>query len=314
MKTYSALAIVILFLAAGLAALAVLSANKTRENQRLLAQKAALESKAASLSSRVEQLKTDLDAARAEAVPRWSKRSIPDGPVATAGGQDPRAPRAATVAMGSGEGISAQQLAAKEQEIAELRAQLAQAQARPAPADARASFAERMRGASEKLRQENPQEYARIEDERRQRRQEMANMTSDRLEFLKSLPTEGLSDEYLQNHQAVIERLTLFDQAMAAISANPDSEQSRTLRRQLFENSRGMGEMMQKERTVLLNDLAYEIGYRGPQAQQLVDYVNYVQEATSAPHPHGFGRGGGRPQGGGGGAPAPGAQGAAPAR
>ena len=78
----------------------------------------------------------------------------------------------------------------------------------------------------------------------------------------------------------------VLEPAPAPTAADPESEASRNLRHQMFENSRGLDEMLSKEREVIYNDLAQELGYRDAEVTNFVGYLNYVNKVTSPPDFH----------------------------
>lgn len=173
------------------------------------------------------------------------------------------------------------------EEIARLKAQLAadgeatEEQRREARV---AEFESRRQEREERMQQwqqENPEEYARMQEEREQRIQDMRTRAKDRIEFLASVNTEGLSPEYAQNHEQLVDKLQFMNRAMNAIMQDPESESSRELRGQMREGFREMGEMMEMEKEVLLADLASNLGYEADESQDFIEYVDYINEVTS---------------------------------
>jgi transketolase len=184
----------------------------------------------------------------------------------------------------------AEELEAKEEQIAALKEQLAQVPTNRPPRS-REDWQQRM----EQWQKENPEEFQRMQEEREQRRQELAQRTTDRFKFFSEIPTEGLSEEYLVNHQTLLDRMQFMNEAMAQIAADPDSDASQQLRRDMRENLRGTHEMLEMEKEVLVNDLLTGVGISDQQATEVMDYMDYIDEMTSMGGF--FGRGGGRPGG-----------------
>jgi len=185
----------------------------------------------------------------------------------------------------------------RDAEIVRLNARVAELETAAAERESRRqSMAERMKQRAERMKAQNPEEYERRKKEGQERLDSMAQLTHDRLEFMKSIPVEGLAPEYLQNHLAVLERLEFFNSAMSRMAANPDGDTMRELMPQVFMNLRGMDEMLAMQREVLLSDLARDLGYEEQRTSEFVSAVNYITEATTLPSP-GFMRGRGRSQG-----------------
>lgn len=193
-------------------------------------------------------------------------------------------------------------VADRDGEIAALRRQLAdartmidsesvpEAEETPAPerADRRAAWRERMQG--------DPEERARRQAERAERLDHVADMMRERSEFIQRIPTEGLAPEYLENHQALIERLDFFAHAAARIAADPEGSETRELMPELFRNLQGLDSIMEKQRTLMLDDLAHDMGYQGEEAEVFVNTIHKITEVTTLPSP-GVLRGGARGRG-----------------
>jgi hypothetical protein len=195
------------------------------------------------------------------------------------------------------------QLQAKNEEIAALRAQLEEGGGltdEQRQAQRVAEFETRrqeQQQRAEQWRQENPEEYARQQEERENRIREMRERATSRIEFLASVNTENLTPEYRENHEQLVQKLRTMNRAVSAISQDPESEASRELARQMREQSRDVGEMMEKEKEILLGDLASTLGYEGDGTQEFIEYVRYIDEVTSL---GGLMRGGFGGRGGGG--------------
>lgn len=284
MKTNTTMVVVFAVLCAALVGAIGAVSAKSRENSKLRAENASLQEASKQLNSRIGEL-----LARA-------KQGRESAPVAAVSSRKP-APETRIEVDSVAEAGLKDELTNKDRELEALRAKLAEARPQNPQRDQR-QFGDRMQAYWDKLKQDNPEEYARIQEERRQRNQEMADMTRERSAFLKAVPTEGLSQEYLDNHRALVEKMEILNQAMTQIAADPDSQASQALRHQMFTNTVGMAGMMKKERELLLNDMAQDLGYKPPEASNFVKYINYVQEVTSPPHGIGHGRGGGGPPGG----------------
>ena len=194
-------------------------------------------------------------------------------------------------------------LAAKEDEIATLRGQIAgQDETRQGSEDAPPAVRDRPPGRQdwmERLREEDPEEFERIQEERNQRREQMEQRASDQVEFINSIPTNALTGEYLENHFALVERIEFLTEARARIADDPDSEESRELRGEMREQFRDLRDMMEIEREALVADLASGMGLEGDEVAEFIDYLSYLNEMTSLSFGRRGGGFGGGPGGGG---------------
>ena len=194
------------------------------------------------------------------------------------------------------------QLQAKDDEIASLRAQLEERRSRrevgpPVPfQDRRQQWQERL----ERLREEDPEEYQRRQEEfqqrqeeRRQRRERMEQRSVDQVNFMAAVPTNGLASVYLTNHVSLLERLQLLNEARATIEeAGPDDEARRELFREMREQTRGLREMFEIEKELLLMDFASGLGLQDQGLIDFVEYVDTIEDMTSPPFGGWRGRGG----------------------
>jgi hypothetical protein len=281
MKTSTLLVVVFVLICAGLiGAIGAVSA-KSRDIVKLRAENAKLKESITHLNGRVGELLERVKQERQSASAGLSARR-------------PAVTETKVVIDSSAADDLKVELADKDREINELRAKTAEAKP-PAPERDQRTFGDRMQTYWDKLKKENPEEFARIQEERRQRTQQAADMTRERSSFLQSVSAEGVSEEYVENHRLLVQKMALIDQAMAQIAADPNSQASHDLRHQIFTNSVGMPEMLKKERQFLLSDMAQDLGYKDQNASNFVQYVNYINEVTSLPHEFGgHGRGGPR--------------------
>ncbi len=186
------------------------------------------------------------------------------------------------------------ELAQRDRQIARLQEQLEALHQVQAQRDGpREAVANRMQAWQERMREQDPEAYERRQREGRERLDTLSAMTSDRLSFMKSIRTDGLAPEYLENHQALLGRLEFLDHAMARLAADPESPETMALMPQMFQNLRGMDDMLAMQREVLLDDLARDLGYDERDARDFVETISYITEVTTMPTP-GFLRRGGR--------------------
>jgi hypothetical protein len=180
-----------------------------------------------------------------------------------------------------------EKLSAREREMKALQDQAREAQAKDGeeedqqaargPADWRQQQRERM----EQLQAEDPQEYARIQEERQTFQRKISENVGGQVEFLASLNLEGLTQEQLDNHSILMERLTTFRQKIDQLNSDPAAAEDGVSRRELFQEFREITPLLEAERQVVLNDLAIDLGYAPDETQSFVEYVDYVNEMTS---------------------------------
>ena len=235
-----------------------------------------------------------------------------------------RAPReAAEVKSGEGEASSGTALIANAGEdalrarIAELEAQLAAKGAegakasdeesseeireeRVTPEERRARHFKEMREGFEKWRKENPEEFAKMEQRRKEWQTRRRERARSRREFLSSVDTSRMTDDERDAHdqlQTLMQRREELETKMSAMTPFENEEEFGSLVKQLHEVDHEMRDLNRVERETLLKATAEELGYAGDDAAIIVDTVKEVIEATSE------GRGG--PGGPGPGGPGP---------
>jgi len=154
------------------------------------------------------------------------------------------------------------------------------------------SWTDRMRQRLEDMRVNNPEEFAAEQERMEARRQEMTLRMDERISFFNTLDTSTLSEEYKQNHLALLGRLETNKAIMNDIMVDPLAEGNAEKMREVFSSFRELDNMMRMQREVLYHDLAREAGYQGESAAEFVQYVEHIQRMTQLPGGRG-GRGGG---------------------
>ena len=158
---------------------------------------------------------------------------------------------------------------------------------------------EEMRANFEKFKQEHPEEYARLDKMRQDflsRRTERAN---SKLDFLASVDTSRMSKEELATHtrlQELIAKRSNLEKNLNESLLNLSEEDRGNFFREMGETNREIHELNQKERGVLFNSLAGELGLQGDEASAVTDAVQGILDATSGDSfrgPGGFGGFGG---------------------
>ncbi|MDF3130155.1 hypothetical protein P0Y35_13190 [Kiritimatiellaeota bacterium B1221] len=136
----------------------------------------------------------------------------------------------------------------------------------------------------------SPEELAerqKRDEERQQRRAEYQSRVSTELQtrraFFSQINTEGLSPEYQAAHQDLMQRLVTAELLMNKMS-DPElsRDERRELGRELWGQSREMGELMDMQRDVLLNDYAeLSLGLSADKTREFMEYMETVNQMTS---------------------------------
>lgn len=162
-------------------------------------------------------------------------------------------------------------------------------------ADVRNDNSNRNRGrnAMENLKETDPERYAAMVERRNSFTKQMQENSASQIDFFKKIDTKSMTPEQLDNHNKLLPMVAENNQLLYELSQNPEAENASEIRRQIFDNSRQMRDLFETERSVALQQLAKQIGYRDDQSAQFEAYVKNVYDMTSAnPFPQG-GRGGG---------------------
>lgn len=148
--------------------------------------------------------------------------------------------------------------------------------------------------------QQREEERAARDAERAKQREEFMVRVQDDIQqrraFFSQINTEGLAPEYVEAHQKLLASLDNAQVLMAKM-ADPDlsREDRRAIGQELWGQSREMGQLMEMQREVLLNDYAeLSLGLSRSQAQEFMSYMETVNKMTSGSPMRGGGGGRGR--------------------
>jgi len=228
------------------------------------------------LESEVVGLRTQLGAARAAS-------DIPGAPV---------------VSVEAVDGLKAE-LEKKEREIAKLRVQptgpAGDATRGGAPDQPEVSREDRRAQEMARMKAAEPAEYQEMLQRRVQMRVEMKQGLDDRLKFYNGIDLTGLPPETVARHRELLGNLQKMSASFAAMAANPEGQ---TNFGDLREQMTAMNDVMKEQRSILMEDLAVDLGLEGNAAGDLVETIEYIREMTTPPRPSGGGGGRGGPGGG----------------
>ncbi len=169
------------------------------------------------------------------------------------------------------------------------------AQAVEPPRDDNPTPQDRGRINMEKLKETDPERYAAIVERMNNFTKQMHENSTKQVDFLKKLDTKSMTPEQLDNHNKLIPLVAKNNQLLYEISQNPEGENASNQRRELFDNSHQMRDLLDTERSTVLQQFATQLGYHTDQTAQFEEYIKYVYDMTSS-NPFrvgGGGRGGG---------------------
>lgn len=143
---------------------------------------------------------------------------------------------------------------------------------------------EELRANIEKFKKENPEEYARLDKMRQDFLNRRAERAKSKLDFLASVDTSRMSKEALATHtrlQELIAKRNNLEKNLNESLLDMSDEDRGNLFREMGETSREINELNQKERGVLFEGLAQELGIQGDEAGAVSDAVQGILDATS---------------------------------
>lgn len=149
----------------------------------------------------------------------------------------------------------------------------------------RQSFEERMA----KMKEEDPDGYAKMVTERSERQQQMRYSLAERTASFMDMDTSMMTEEELANHDLLVEKMAqvwAISEQLQDAEAAPNRETMREMR----DLSREVQTLLNAERTVMFKLLGTELGYNDADAATLAAYADEIVEATT----FNVGRGGGR--------------------
>jgi hypothetical protein len=193
-------------------------------------------------------------------------------------------------------------LTLRQEQIAELQRavqardnQLAQLKDLSAPAAAttqavaragrprRESFEDRMT----RMRTENPEEFAALQNRRDEMRQRINNLVKDRKDFLTAVDVKAMSPEMRENHEKLLAAVAFSETMLARFGDGGQPNMTDEERRTMFETMRNVGGLYEKERRYLLEETGRALGEDGT---AFADYVQNIYENTSLMPSFGPGR------------------------
>ena len=170
------------------------------------------------------------------------------------------------------------------------------AEAQDGREDRQQSWEDRM----ERMRTEDPDRYAEMQQRREGFRQNMEQRARDRADFLDAIDVAGMTREQRANHEKLLDATARANELMAQMAegGRRRGEEGDALRQEMGETMASLGQLYESERQYLFEATAKAAGYTGNDVQAFTEHIQNIIENTSMIP--GFGRGGGGPGGPGG--------------
>ena len=152
----------------------------------------------------------------------------------------------------------------------------------------------------EEMRQNNPERYVQETNRIAQFRAGWQGQLQNQFDILASADTTHMTAKQRQVHEDYVNLLARIDELGEQLNPLADipEEQRRAAGQEMRETWRQLHELQRLERDTLLTQTANALGFRGRKAQEVVEGIKQVYEATGGGP---WGRGGGRGRGPGGG-------------
>jgi len=178
------------------------------------------------------------------------------------------------------------ELAALRKKPAALAEAAVTGEERPAEERRRESWTER----NERMKSEEPEKYAEMQQRREEFKTKMEQRSHDRRSFLAEIDVANMSPEQQANHTRLIELTDKIDAAMKQMMSG-EAENSHEVRREMFESFGELGELYTSERQYLLEETAAAVGYKGDAAALFTAHIQDIIENTTMQPPMMGGRG-----------------------
>lgn len=194
--------------------------------------------------------------------------------------------------------------------IASLRAEIAELKADRATSDVARSGREITRADApkderrgegwqarmERMKSEEPERYAEMEQRRAEFRLRMEERKLTKQEFLESIDTATMNAEQLANHER-LKMLTERVNEITEMMISGETENRRELRHEMFQAYNELRELNNNARVYLLEQTASAVGYKGAEAELFIAHLEDIIGNTTM-QMRGATPGGGRGRGG----------------
>ena len=135
----------------------------------------------------------------------------------------------------------------------------------------------------EKFKAENPEAWARMEKEMQRRVAEHREHEGLKAEFVSSVDVSGWSDAARANHEAYLDELSAREELLARMfDGELDEDERRALFDAMRESSMRIRRLQEIERENLLATAVRNVGLSHEDAEELVETIQDVYEATNS--------------------------------
>jgi hypothetical protein len=158
------------------------------------------------------------------------------------------------------------------------------------------SWEERM----ERMKTEDPDGYAEMQQRRDEFRQRMEQRARDRADFLSAVDVANMKPDQRANHEKLLEtvaRVNELSAQMMQAGGRVRGEEGEALRQEMGESMAALGQLYDAERQYLFEATAKAAGYSGNDVSTFADHLQSIIENTTM-MPGMGGRRGGPPGGG----------------
>ena len=146
----------------------------------------------------------------------------------------------------------------------------------------RESFADRMA----RLKEENPEEYQRMIDERRERQQNTQYSLAQRTAIFMDMDTSYMSEAELENHNAFVDALASIFESSQQFD-NPEVRPNRRQMREIWEQVREAQPIVDQQRkTIFTSTFRQELNMNDTEAEDFYNNLKHIMDVTTiAPRP-----------------------------
>ena len=146
----------------------------------------------------------------------------------------------------------------------------------------------------ERMRTEDPDRYAEMQQRREGFRQSMEQRARDRADFLDAIDVAGMTREQRANHEKLLDATARAEELRALMmdGNRRRGEDGDALRQEMGETMASLGQLYEAERQYLFEATAKAAGYTGSDVRAFSDHLQSIIENTTMMPGFGGGRGG----------------------
>ena len=146
----------------------------------------------------------------------------------------------------------------------------------------RESYTDRMA----RLKDENPEEYQRIIDERRERQQNAQYSLAQRTAIFIEMDTSYMSEAELENHNAFVDALASIFERTQEFN-DPEAQPNRRQMREIWQQVREAQPIVDQQRkTIFMNTFRQELNMNDAEAEAFYNNLAHIMDVTTiAPRP-----------------------------